>query len=337
MPKTITTITDAQKARFGEWTKKWTEIGLSTEPADFDAAEQAALACYKLCNLKKPKLVMRFGSPMSATVGGILGVRELGGRKASKVAASTSEVQNKLLPSADLSGNIAASLKSIDALKDVKLTSEETQGLTNYRGGSFWAGWCAYVSFLRDVLDWKNPTLKAFTLDEILTKSCGWVWWHEDVLAISDRPKEIHQDGGGRLHSITGPAISYRDGWSLYYVHGASVPSEWITGREKLDPSMALTWQNVEQRRALAEIIGWDKVLSSLKSKVIDKDLDPMVGTLFEVDLPDSPKSRFLRVQCGTGRFFSICVPTEMKTALDANAWSFNVNPQLIRKLEVRT
>lgn len=42
--KKITKITPEQAARFGEWSERWIDIGLSTAPADFDRAAAAALA-----------------------------------------------------------------------------------------------------------------------------------------------------------------------------------------------------------------------------------------------------------------------------------------------------
>src|SRR3972149_4515138 len=68
--KKIYNLTDAQIDRFGEWSKKWIAIGLSTEPADFDAATEAALKAYQLCNFNKPTVVLRVDSPYAATVGG---------------------------------------------------------------------------------------------------------------------------------------------------------------------------------------------------------------------------------------------------------------------------
>ena len=54
MAQKITKLTDEHAARFGEWSQKWTDIGLSTEPADFDRATEAALRGYDIANLKRP-------------------------------------------------------------------------------------------------------------------------------------------------------------------------------------------------------------------------------------------------------------------------------------------
>lgn len=215
--------------------------------------------------------------------------------------------------------------------------SQVGSGLNNNRGGSLWSGWVAYVSFIRDVLCWEDPILDRFEIDEDLARSCGWVWWHENVLAISDRPSEIHRDDEGRLHCETGPSIAYRDGWSLYHWHGVSVPSEWITNHASVTPKMALTWENIEQRRAAIEIVGWDKIIDQLNAKVIDEDVDPEIGTLIEAKIPDIGKERFLRVRCGTGRSFCLPVPPNMKTALEAQSWTWGLDEKTFKKPEVRT
>jgi len=121
----------------------------------------------------------------------------------------------------------------------------------------------------------------------------------------------------------------------LYHWHGVSIPAEWVTGKPP-SATEALTWANVEQRRAAAEIVGWATILDQLKAKVIDKDPDPQIGTLLEVDLPDAGKERFLSIVCGTGRRFALPMPREIKTARAGNAWSYGLSPEELRP-EVRT
>ena len=134
-----------------------------------------------------------------------------------------------------------------------------------------------------------------------------------------------------------GPAIRYRDGYSVYAWHGVRIPAEWIEQKNKLTAKTALTWQNIEQRRAACEILGWAKILKELDSKVVDEDGDPEIGTLLEVDIPEIGREKFLRVLCGTKREFALPVPPEMKTALEANAWTFGFDSKDFIKPEVRT
>jgi hypothetical protein len=147
----------------------------------------------------------------------------------------------------------------------------------------------------------------------------------------------ISRDDQGRLHSETGPSILYRDGWALWNWRGVSVPSEWITDKTSLSAKTALGWENIEQRRAACEIVGWARILGELNGKTIDCDDDPEIGELIEVRLPDAGKERFLRVRCGTGREFAIPVPPTMKTALSANAWTYDIPEDLMKTKEFRT
>ena len=139
---------------------------------------------------------------------------------------------------------------------------------------------------------------------------------------ISDRPEILLVDDQNRPHCETGPFCKWRDGTALYSWHGIRIPSNWIDDKKSLTPQIALTWKNVEERRAACEIIGWANVLEdkSLKPKIIDQDL-PHIGTLIQVDLPDAPQQWFIKYQCGTGRWFAESVNDKsFDTALKANA-----------------
>jgi hypothetical protein len=110
-----------------------------------------------------------------------------------------------------------------------------------------------------------------------------------------------------------------------------------VTDKSALTAKTALTWENIEQRRCACEILGWSAILRELKAKVIDTDGDPEIGELVEVDMPEVGQERFLRVRCGTGRQFALPVPPEMKTALEAQAWTWGMEPSSFVKPEIRT
>ena len=298
----ITNLTPEQIARLKDWSEDWIKIGLSTEPANFDKAIEAALQAYKLINRDKPTIILRMSSPYGATLGGVLAwamLRELGG----------SQVRSQV------ESQVRSQVRS-------QVWSQVGDAAYNYRGGSLWASWGAYVSFFRDVCGWSDPVLERFEIDEDLIRNCGWVWWHENVLAISDRPTIINRDEQGRLHSEVGPSIAYRDGWSLYHWHGVEIPASWVEDKTALDATTALTWQNIEQRRAALAMVGWPKVLRELKARVIDERPDQIEGALVEVDLPDlDTPARFIHARCGTGREFAIGVPPECNTVFEAQAW----------------
>lgn len=201
--------------------------------------------------------------------------------------------------------------------------------------GQHEAQWLSFYDFFRTELNLKNLD-KVLALNEV-AKTCGWVYCAREIAIVMDRPLHVKMDDQNRLHCENGPAILYGDGCKVYAWHGVRIPGEWIENKQSLTASKALKVDNIEQRRAACEILGWANILKQLKSKVIDKDEDPMIGTLVMVNIPDIGKEKFLMVVCGTGREFAIPVPPDMNTALEANAWTYGLNPEDLRDLEVRT
>ena len=330
----ITKLTEAQKARFPEFVDKWVKIGLSTEPADFEIATEAALRAYKLCNLDGPMVILRLQSPYAATVGGALAwlfLKEFFGKQVEQQVEQQvrqqveQQVRQQVWQQVEQQVEQQVRQQVWQQVEQQDFTAAK-EGFDNYGINSLWSGWGAYVSFLRDACGWKDAILERFEIDEALMQSCGWTWWHKNVLAISDRPEWIKRDNNGRLHSEEEHAIHYRDGWGFSCWHGIVVPDEWIRNRESLTPELALTWKNIEQRRAACEILGWTHILKKLDAKVIDRNESEYIGTLYEANLPDSGMERFLEVLCGTSRRFTIPVPRDVKTASEANAWSFGLH-----------
>lgn len=159
---------------------------------------------------------------------------------------------------------------------------------------------------------------------------------HEEFCFVSDFPEVLKVDAEKRPHCETGPSHRWRDGWSLYHLRGVRVPSDWIENKESLTPELLLSWPNVEQRRVGIEFIGWNVVLAKLNARVIDEDPDPEIGQLIEVEIDGRPE-RFLKVRCATARSFALPVPPDMKTALEAQAWTWGLDEKTFLKPEVRT
>lgn len=163
---------------------------------------------------------------------------------------------------------------------------------------------------------------------ERIGAECEWWWPLRNIVVASQKPVTTKWDDGGRLHSTTGASVEYADGYSLYSYHGIRIPSEWVKHPESLTAEIALTWENMEQRRAACELLGWERILSELEYQVIDRDENPQIGELVEVNLPDVGRERFLRVLCGTGREFALCVTRfGYLTARECNAATYGWTP----------
>ena len=226
-------------------------------------------------------------------------------------------------------------LDAIRVIKELDPTKDDRTIFNEMSYGCHDASWLSFYEFFRDEVGVEECN-KLNGLIE-LAKHCGWLSMYEDVVVFQDRPCSVHFDDQERLHSETDPAIEYSDGCAIYVWHGTRIPDEWITDKDSMKASDILKWENLEQRRCGCEIMGWHNILDELNAKVIDKDDDPQIGTLVEVNIPDIGKERFIRVLCGTGREFALPVPPDSKTALEANAWTYGVDPWVYKKLEVRT
>lgn len=198
--------------------------------------------------------------------------------------------------------------------------------------GSLDSSAMSYFSFFRDECDIKG--MEKMNGHMSMVMHCGWVNLFDTHVYISEKPLHILFDDQERLHCEDGPAILYEDDTSIYAWHGTNVPKKWI--EEGITSKEALTCDNIEQRRAACEIVGWDQILDELECEVLHEDGDPEIGTLVSVDIPDIGRENYLRVQCGTGRGFAIPVPPECKTALEANAWTYGLETWEY-KPEVRT
>lgn len=227
-----------------------------------------------------------------------------------------------------LACEIAAGKKGLEATKE---------WTSYYQGGAYFAQYDCYLTAYRDVLGLDLPIYEKYKYWEECAIEGTFRVMHRDFCIVTDFPEVLKYDDQNRAHCENGPSHRWRDGFEVYHWHGVHIPAEWITNKESLTAEMALKWTNIEQRRAACEILGWDKILDELGATIIDEDPDPEVGTLLEIDLPDSGKEKFLRVLCGTGRTFALPVPPEIETALEGQAWSFGIDPKDFVLPEVRT
>ena len=403
----IEKMTAAQVARMPEWVEKWTAIGLSTDPANFDAAEKAGRECYSVSNLPAPKAVIHCASPLSATIAGItlqthIGVRrgvwqDVGRDVRQGVWQSVEHGVRRNVEHGvgrdvrqgvwqgvehgvghgvrhDVGQGVWQGVRqsvehgvgrdvwqSVEQIvgRDVWRNVEQSVGhgiwlgvqqsvgqgvrqgvrhlWTEYRGGQFWASWAAYATFFRDVLEFRHDCLKILALDETLISTAGWLWWGRDVLAISDRPEIIRRDQAGRMHSETGPAIRYRDGWSIYSWRGIQIPPEkagFIENRSLLTPDIIDGEENAELRRIKLEAFGFERYIAERGARVIAEDTNHgQPRRLLEMNVRGEP-IRVLDVYNGslepdgTRRRFFLGAMRNAKTPHEAVAMSYGIRPE---------
>jgi hypothetical protein len=331
--KKLEKLTDAQLARLPQIRDEWLKIGLSTEPLNFEAAKSAVAKVYAAAGLDAPKLFFRFQSPIAAAIGAA--ILKAGAQVWAQVGAQVgAQVRDQVR--AQVGAQVWAQVgdQVWDQVGDQVGDQVRAQvGAQVY--GAHDSGW---LSFYAAFLEFGIKAAEKLQPLQELAKHCGWWAPYTNMAILQDRPSVLRFDDQKRLHCEDGPAIRYPDGLvEVFAWHGTRIPREWIEDKSSLNGKIALAVENVEQRRVACEIVGWANVLEQLKAKTIDKNENEEIGELVEVLIPDSGKEKFLRVRCGTGRGFAIPVPPEMKTALQANAWTYGFDNPSDYSLEVRT
>jgi hypothetical protein len=221
-----------------------------------------------------------------------------------------------------------------------------------YTGG-YWSYWVGWSTFFRDFTDLEldnNLWDKSRAFEQTIANA-GWWWPHKDFVIVCDRPREIHREqvgdrgwGSHRLHGERGPAISWRDDWALYFVHGVRVTEQIVMRPETLTTEQIMKEDNAEVRRIMCEKMGWEKFIHEAKLQLIHECDDPanMPNKLRLYDTPEQVLGvpvRLLSVVNATPKLngeiprYAITVPAEIDSALAGAAWSFDVSVEQYRDL----
>ena len=344
--KKITELTKEQESRFPEWADKWTKIGLCTDEADWDTFEKNIRIAYDKAGVAFPNKIIRVQSPIvgalaSSIAESFLKHGAVGGAVDGAVGGAVDDAVHGAVGGAVHGAVLGAVLGAVhgavdDAVRGAVGGAVKNMSWHYWLGGQFWVGgWWggpSFVSFFTDVcgLELSTDISERASAYRSICESVSYIWPNRSFVMVCNRPEWIKKDDEGRLHSQTGHAIHYRDGWGLSAWHGTVIPDIWITDPLSLTPKIALQQKNIDKRRAACEILGWHKILKELNAVSINKHGSEMIGELFEVDLPDSGKELFL-VCCdyagGKKRTFALNVPIEMKSAHQANSWTWGYEP----------
>ena len=203
-----------------------------------------------------------------------------------------------------------------------------------------WAAECSYFVAARDVLGLHLPDLAPW---EDAARHGAFRVMHEEFCIVSDFPEFIRVDDQRRPHCETGPSHRWRDGWSLYHWHGTRVPAAWIEDKANVSPKEVLGTADANVRAAGIQILGWDRLMSELDAKVVDRHPEGMLGGELlavakrKIDPDASGTMKLLRAECPRNGVICFRVPDEIKTAHEAQAWSRGLPPEIFQLPKVRT
>jgi hypothetical protein len=335
----IERLTPEQEAQLAVYRQKWTDIGLSTQPADRQEAEDAINESYRLAGLQPPKKIVWCGSPLSQ---GLTRAVILNTKRASVRASVRDSVGDSVW--ASVGDSVRASVRASvwDSVGDsvgasVGDSVRASVGDSVY--GQHDAHWLGFYEYFRDICGLATETDKLAGLIR-LAKSAGWVIPHKNICWVSERHNILERDDRGRLHNLTGPAVAYPDGWSIYAVHGVRVPEYVIMSPETITVENIDSEQNAEVRRVMVDRYGADRYL--VDSNAVEVHQDDW-GILYRKDIPDDEPLMMVKVVNSTpepdGSFkdYFLRVPPTVNTALEAVAWTFDKSPEEYRQLVSQT
>lgn len=170
-----------------------------------------------------------------------------------------------------------------------------------------------------------------------LSRAAGWWWWPQrGAVVLSERPDHLRLDDQGRLHDPRGPALAYPDGWSLWAWHGVRVPRAVVENPDSLSAREVLTESDVEVRRVMVERVGLERLIRDGGARRLSED---ETGILWRLDMAEDEPIVCVEVtdaSPGPGDAFRrhvLRVPPGVRSAREAVAWTFGVDPGEYRPL----
>jgi hypothetical protein len=197
--------------------------------------------------------------------------------------------------------------------------------------------------YLHDVLGWQEPTQTMRGLWTI-AKSAGWIVPHQHVCWISERPELLSTDVRARLHSAEGPALRYRDGWSAYAWKGVELPGWMIEHPERITPARIADTFDPVRRNCMIEIMTPERFIETgTVTRVAKDDTGTLwrkywgyrgvaIGSWTAVEVVNGTAEAD-----GSHRRYFLRVPSSVRSAREAVAWTYGLTEKQYTKLELRT
>ena len=355
----ITKLTKDQEARFPEFIKKWTDIGLSTEPADRTEAEEAIIEMYQIAGLPAPKIVWcssplsnaltklcienifasaKIGASVGASVGDSVGDSVAASVRASVGASVRASVGASVWASVGDSVRDSVGDSVWDSVR-ASVWASVGDSVAASVGASVWASvrasmygqhdanWLGFYDYFADVCGLTEQTEKLSGLWR-LCKSAGWAMPHRNICFVSERHNILKRDEQGRLHCTDGIACGYPDGWGVYAVHGVRVPADIIENPASITVDRIEKESNAEVRRVMIDRYGQDRYLLDSNAKVVHQD---DFGVLYRKELKGDEPIVMVKVvnstpePDGSYKDYFLRVDPSCKTAKGAIAWTFGM------------
>jgi len=340
---------------------------LSTETIDCTSAIAAVNRLYEAGGCEKPRLVLFFTSPAMCLLarGVLMRLSALRSQLESQLRSQLGSQLESQLESqlgsqlrSQLGSQLRSQLRSqlgsqLESQLESQLWSQLESQLWSQLSSQLWSQlssqlvngdlhqelwfiggwdrfWLAFYEFARRIGMKLAPKLTAhFDAYQEYADTCGVAYFYPQVAFVSDRPERISFDSARRLHADDGPALKFRDGYSVYAWKGMRVDASLIEKRHEITTDQIKAERNAEQRRVLMEIYahlhGPGRIVADMKARLMSEDVSHgRPRKLYEID-----GNRFLHVingslePDGSRREFLLGAHPDAMTPHDAVAASY--------------
>jgi len=318
----LTKLTPEQEQLMTTVRDEWINTALYSPAPNFKKVKKKAEWLYKFAGLKKP-LTIVVDSPLALQhAANLICGSQVASQVYSQVRSQVySQVDSQVRSQVDsqvdsqvysqVYSQVASQVRSqVASQVDSQVDSQKIKFFdTAWDCLSWRSAWAAYYDYyqrigiaqnnnLPKVLAWlKTGVFYAIMLD----KAC----------IVSSCPAKIHFDDRKRLHSTTGPAIAWNDGYRLYFVHGVpftSTDHATFFSAEKKSAKEVLAIRDVDKRTAIIQAYGLAQFLEAMPAyKLLDEltttsDVDgqPIHYRVIEFQPSPNRTHRVVQVECHT-------------------------------------
>jgi hypothetical protein len=170
--------------------------------------------------------------------------------------------------------------------------------------------------------------------------TAGWIAPYERICILSARPSLLRFDPQTRLHAADGPALAFPDGWGIHAWKGVVLPAWMIRGERPITVEMIERQRDPVLRRCMIDILTPARFIRDANAVRVSSD---ETGTLWMKSWPDWDRWAAVEVVNGTpepdGTFkrYILQVPSTVRTAREAVAWTYGMTEREYAQLSLRT
>ena len=134
-------------------------------------------------------------------------------------------------------------------------------------------GWVAFYDYFKRLNYFKFNWDDFVNIQDFLKSGIYDFVAFKDIIFVSSCPVEVYQDTNNRLHNINRASVAFKDGYSVYAIHGRVLPS-WVWEKKNdITKEKFLSEKNAEIRGAMYTILGEKRIMELLDTIEVDKQV----------------------------------------------------------------